>query len=160
MDNQLFIGIDPGASGSICLLDPLRKQTAFMDTTRPFREIVDWLLQAKDEGLMRFALLEEVHSIPKMSAKSNFTFGRNYQLMHCALMAANYPYDLVQPKKWQKAIGVPVKTRGGAAMKKAVLGIAERLYPEAELYGPKGGHLDGRSDALMIAHCCYLIHKL
>ena len=36
-------------------------------------------------------------------------------------------------------------------IKKEVADIASRLYPKAELHGPKGGLLDGRSDALMIA---------
>lgn len=57
--------------------------------------------------------------------------------------------DRVTPKKWQKFIGVTAK---GDAIKKNVAEIAARLYPNAQLHGPRGGLLDGRSDALMIAH--------
>jgi hypothetical protein len=39
-----------------------------------------------------------------------------------------------------------------ADKKKFVASIALQLYPKAPLFGPKGGLLDGRADALMIAH--------
>lgn len=39
-----------------------------------------------------------------------------------------------------------------ADKKKTVAAKALQLYPDAELHGPKGGLLDGRADALMIAH--------
>ena len=39
-----------------------------------------------------------------------------------------------------------------ADKKKHVASIAMQLYPKANLSGPKGGLLDGRADALMIAH--------
>ena len=42
-------------------------------------------------------------------------------------------------------------------MKKQVAEIAQSLYPTAELHGKRGGLLDGRADALMIAH--YGLHN-
>jgi len=63
----------------------------------------------------------------------------------------------VQPKKWQKTIGV---TKKGKEIKKEVASICSRLYPDAEIYGPKGGLLDGKSDALMIAHYAFLNYKV
>ena len=53
------------------------------------------------------------------------------------------------PKIWQKYVRVTVK---GKAIKKEVAKIAQGLYPNAELHGKRGGLLDGRADALMIAH--------
>ena len=61
----------------------------------------------------------------------------------------------VTPKVWQKYIGVTAK---GKAIKKQVAKIAQYLYPQAELHGKRGGLLDGRSDALMIAY--YGLHNL
>ena len=43
-------------------------------------------------------------------------------------------------------------------LKVAVANKAEGFYPEAQLHGPLGGLLDGRSDALMIAHYLKLKH--
>ena len=60
------------------------------------------------------------------------------------------------PKKkiWQKYIGVTAK---GKDIKKQISEIALKLYPTANIYGKRGGLLDGRSDALMIAH--YGVHN-
>ena len=85
-----------------------------------------------------------------MSAKSNFGFGRNLGtvLTIAELLTGNSP-STVTPKIWQKYIGVTVK---GKAIKQEVAKIATKLYPTASLHGKRGGLLDGRADALMIAH--------
>jgi hypothetical protein len=86
-----------------------------------------------------------------MSAKSNFTFGRNLGSIH-AIAEINcfgrIP-STVAPKVWQKFAGVTAK---GKWIKKEVAQIATKLYPTANIRGKRGGLLDGRSDALMIAH--------
>lgn len=108
-----------------------------------------WFNTLKTEYNLRIIMIEDVHSILGMSAKSNFSFGRNVEKVNLISAMAKVSVDLVQPKKWQKFIGVKEK---GPAIKKEVASIAARLYPTASLFGPKGGLLDGRSDALMIAH--------
>lgn len=158
-NNQLFIGIDPGSTGAMCLLDPLGNNIAFMKTSNPFKELVEWFNLCRQQGNLRLACIEDVHSLPLVSAKSNFSFGRNLERLHCALEMADMPRELVQPKKWQKLIGLK-QGLDKKIIKKETAKIAIRLYPEAEIYGPRGGLLDGRSDALMIAHYCYLTHKL
>lgn len=159
MATQLFIGIDPGAKGSICLLDPVSQDMAFCSTDQPIIKLVEWFERAKKEGNIRYACIEDVHSMYGMSAKSNFNFGRNLQLLHDAIEVARLPKDMVQPKKWQKLVGLKQGLKS-KEIKKAVATIATNLYPSAPLYGPKGGLLDGKSDALMIAHYCYLTHKI
>ncbi len=88
----------------------------------------------------------------------NFSFGFNLGSVHALLHACGIGFSLVQPKVWQKAIGAPSKKflDGEMELKQAIADIAEMLYPQAELYGPKGGLKDGRADALMIAHYLYL----
>jgi hypothetical protein len=99
------------------------------------------------------AAIEQVHSLYGMSAKSNFSFGYNVGAAHMLLTSFLYQKEvelqLVQPKAWQKAVGITAK---GKAIKQAVADLAHELYPTAELYGPMGGLRDGRADALMIAH--------
>jgi len=159
MGRQIFIGIDPGDKGSICLLEPIQQSLAFCETTPRFSEIVEWLEKAKLEGDLRMAMVENVHSIPGAAAGSSFKFGRNVEKLHNALEMAKIPMDLVIPRKWQSTVGLKTKIPKDR-IKKEVAAIATRLYPNAPLYGPRGGLLDGRSDALMIAHYCYLIHKI
>ncbi len=111
--------------------------------------MIDWISQVKQTYNLRCIIIEDVHSLPGMSAKSNFSFGRNVERVNLLAELSGVRVELIQPKKWQKFIGVK---ETGPAIKKEVAAIAKRLYPDASLFGPKGGLLDGRSDALMIAH--------
>lgn len=150
-----FLGCDPGAKGAICILDPEDKYAVFFPTpggnTSPgvlFTTLHAWLMAHQPPYK---AAIEDVHSIYGMSAKSNFNFGANagaaLTLLECLLPGQKI--HRVQPKRWQKEVGITAK---GKAIKKAVASLAHELYPEAELYGPRGGLMDGRADALMIAH--------
>lgn len=104
-------------------------------------------------------MIEEVHSIFGVSAKANFNFGYNVGLVNTLALCSGNMVDKITPKKWQKAVGVK-STSKGKDIKKDVAGICSRLYPDIKIYGPKGGLDDGKSDALMIAHYCYLTHKM
>ena len=94
-------------------------------------------------------MIEDVHSLHGMSAKSNFNFGYNLGAVTAICKASGLGVDKVTPKIWQKGIGIKPKD---PSIKKSVANIALSLYPTAQIHGPKGGLLDGRSDALMIAH--------
>ena len=110
-------------------------------------ETTKWLRNKK----INTVWLENVHSLYGMSAKSNFSFGRNFgiALAIAKLGTSDGLIQQVTPKIWQKYVGVTAK---GKAIKQQVAKIAQYLYQQAELHGKRGGLLDGRSDALMIAY--------
>ena len=149
-------GIDPGATGAICVLDSQDPaHVALLDLKKHSNtDIYNWL-----HSQLRFRgseiWIEDIHSMHGMSAKSNFSFGKNLGIVTtiAELMVGHLP-KTVTPKIWQKYIGVTAK---GKAVKKQVAKIAQYLYPQAELHGKRGGLLDGRSDALMIAY--YGLHN-
>ena len=150
-------GIDPGATGAICVLDSHDPaHVALLDLKKHSNtDIYNWL-----HSQLRFRgseiWIEDIHSMHGMSAKSNFSFGKNLGIV--TAIAELFNHDLpntVTPKIWQKYVGVTAK---GKAIKKQVAKIAQYLYPQAELHGKRGGLLDGRSDALMIAY--YGLHNL
>ena len=151
----LYLGCDPGAKGAYCLLDSKSGSTRFYLTPggKYPPGVIFQHMQADGAHLVDAAAIEDVHSLFGMSAKSNFSFGGNVQAAATLLDILMYPNtDLVQkvqPKVWQKAVGITVK---GKEIKQAVADLAHTLYPNAALYGPKGGLMDGRADALMIAH--------
>ena len=150
-------GIDPGATGAICVLDSHDPaHVALLDLKKHSNtDIYSWL-----HSQLRFRgseiWVEDIHSMHGMSARSNFSFGKNLGIVTtiAELMVGNPPKP-VTPKIWQKYIGVTAK---GKAIKRQVANIAQYLYPQAELHGKRGGLLDGRSDALMIAY--YGLHNL
>ena len=149
-------GIDPGATGAICVLDSHDPaHVALLDLKKHSNtDIYNWL-----HSQLRFRgseiCVEDIHSMHGMSARSNFSFGKNLGIVTtiAELMVGHLP-KTVTPKIWQKYIGVTAK---GKAVKKQVAKIAQYLYPQAELHGKRGGLLDGRSDALMIAY--YGLHN-
>jgi len=142
-------GIDPGNNGALCVLDTVDPSyIALLDIRKnTIYEVALWL---HNQGVGP-VFLEDVHSLFGMSAKSNFSFGRNLGVVItiAQIITKGQPSSYVTAKTWQKYIGVTAK---GKAIKKDVAQIAAKLYPKAALYGPQGGLLDGRCDALMIAH--------
>ena len=149
-------GIDPGANGAIAILDSKNPDSGALLGLKKstINNIHDWL-----HSQLRFRgseiWVEDIHSMYGMSAKSNFSFGRNLgSILAITELLKGIPPKTVTPKVWQKYIGVTAK---GKAIKKQVAKIAQYLYPQAELHGKRGGLLDGRSDALMIAY--YGLHN-
>ena len=143
-------GIDPGNSGAMCVLDPIVDPVhiEFLDLKKHSSyEIAKWLHLQQVDSIW----IEDVHSLFGMSAKSNFGFGRSVGTARAIAEIATQGKQIntVTPKIWQKNIGVTSK---GKKIKINVAQLVAELYPTAEIYGPQGGLLDGRSDALMIAH--------
>lgn len=161
MRHDVYVGIDPGDKGSICAILPAENKAIFINTTAPPMDIIEWFELLKRDYTLRVIMVEEVGPIPKSSAGSNFKFGYNVGIVNTVALAARVMVDKVRPKAWQSTVGVSVssKLKGDPrkkAIKQNVAEIASRLYPAAEIHGPRGGLLDGRSDALMIAHTALL----
>ena len=142
-------GIDPGVNGAMCVLDSqIPAYVALLDLkTHTIYQATKWLHNEQVDAVW----LEDIHAFPGMAARSNFGFGRSYgiALTISEIATKGLLPKLVTPKVWQKYIGITAK---GIMIKKQVSQVGSRLYPAAAIRGPKGGFLDGRSDALMIAH--------
>lgn len=137
--------IDPGASGYLCFLDILNSDIQFHKTTTDPHLLIHDIKEFAPDILV----IEEVHSVFGSSAKANFSFGFNVGLLHGIINASNIgTIHMVQPKEWQKTLGITAK---GKAIKKEVAEVCKQYYPEAELYGKRGGLQDGKSDSLGIA---------
>lgn len=140
------IGIDPGANGATCFL-PERGDTLFLDHKKATSaQLYQFMMQCMPDII----IIEDVHSLHGMSAKSNFSFGYNLGAITTIAELIGVPIHRIQPKKWQKYIGCSKPT--GKELKAEVAQLATTLYPKANILGKRGGLLDGRSDALMIAH--------
>lgn len=145
---KVWIGIDPGQNGAICFL--------YDDGTINF---VDWehrvyalmeLIEIKKSQSNEIigCYLEKVHSMPRQGVASTFKFGTNFGWWQGALQALSIGFELISPQAWMKGI-VPPRSD-----KKAIAGIASQIYPNVTLRTPRGALMDGRADALLIAHTC------
>jgi hypothetical protein len=155
--SRLVVGIDPGVSGGIALLDPeansarvfdmptlkaKRGKTAMDVDTAAVASLTSEWATLHD----MHAFVEQVQSRPRQGGQ--FQFGVNYGRILGALEAAGIPITHVSASKWKPAMGL----RGEA--KSMSVKLAEQLFPalKSQLYGPRGAGLDGRAEALLIAY--------
>jgi len=143
-----WIGIDPGKSGSLCILyednDTLFidfKENTLKGYINRLRDIVEREIEVTMIGL------EKVHAMPGQGVKSMFSFGQRLGELEGMLQTLELGYVMPRPQEWQKACGVPSKSG-----KKGIYEVISKIYPKADLKGPKGGIIDGRCDSLGIAH--------
>jgi len=145
---KIWLAIDPGASGSMCILTE-ENNVFFTDyKTNGLRGYITTLGDIRDEDLEPTMIaLEKVHAMPGQGVSSMFSFGQRLGELEGILQAFDMGYELIRPQLWQKACGVPAKSG-----KKGIYEAISKIYPQAELTGPKGGIIDGRCDALGMCH--------
>lgn len=148
---MICVGIDPGAKGCMVTLTTglEKEEPLFLDfNLKQYCESLTRLSKSiQDSTTPIMVAVEKVHAMPGQGVSSTFSFGQRLGELEGMLMTISMPYELVAPKDWQKACGIPAKSD-----KKAIAEVMQKLYPTAELYGNKGGLRDGRSDSLGLAH--------
>lgn len=154
---RAWAGVDPGTKGSICIIRE-DNQVIFRKNTETPMSTLGWFKVLAEECNIMVVMVENVHALHNSSAKATFSFGFNAAVSEIIPQAAGLSVDKVNPKKWQKAVGVR-STIKGAAIKIEVASICTRLYPHVSIHGPKGGLHDGKSDSLMIAHYAKLTYR-
>lgn len=149
---MLYIGIDPGKSGCLAVINE-KKEVWFFDWPKD-DDLAFYYndLCGIEHDQVGLAVLERVHSMPGQGVKSMFTFGTNFGIWQGFLTALDWPFQLVAPQTWMKNV---VAKADGPDTKAGVRNVAKRLFPKAELEGPKGGYKDGRADALLMAWYAY-----
>ena len=146
---MIHIGIDPGKSGGLALLN---EEGLVLDVEKMppndgelleiLREWRDW-----NSGIAH-ATLEKVGPTPQMGVCSAFTFGGGYHGLRMALLALGIPFDEVSPAKWQGAFSLPRGSskvgRSPSAKKNAHKARASELFPSVKM-------THALADALLIA---------
>ena len=144
---MFVIGIDPGKTGAICFLHYARGH----ETTAMFSPISEMgILEELGYGA-GIAGIEIQVAMPRQKG-AGLTM-KNYGILLGLLMAFRVSHTEIRSQDWYKFYGI----RAGMeykARKKETARIMSELYPGSvkDFYGPKGGLLDGRTDALAIAH--------
>lgn len=141
-----FLGIDPGMSGAIAIID--RNHQNLVHTIeykkQPEKEI--GFLVAEKASFVRFACLEAVHAFPGQGVSTTFTFGANFGFYRGLLAALQIEYALVSPMKWQRTLGC--LTRGDKNVTKM---LARELFPTAKV-------THQNADAILLAHYCVRLY--
>ena len=159
---RTVIGVDPGKKGSIAILYVDERKLEFLDINLPPDILIGQLMHIRESTDLLGVAIEQVHAIPGAGATSTFNFGFNYGVVTAVLYSVTRTIFKISPRLWQNFIELKVNSklkgvRRRKEIKRKVAGICKTFYPDTELYGSRGGLLDGRSDAAMIAHMVY--HK-
>lgn len=135
-----FMGVDPGAKGAAALL--IGNDILFIDWNKSESYLAGLIRGWHEKYKIEICLLELVHSMPKQGVKSMFSFGTNFGIWRGILATLGIRTILESPQTWMKNL-----VSGEGSMP-----VAQRLFPNAPLLGPRGGELDGRSDSLLMAY--------
>lgn len=152
---QYIIGIDPGASGAIAILDSSGKLVRVFDM--PIievkvgkaikRRVAPYFLQDElqlyaNEGAR--AVVEQVGAMPGQGVSSMFAFGEAFGLVKGVLAGMRITTATVIPGRWKKDLKVNASKDGSRA-------LAASLWPDmaGEFKWVKD---DGRAEAALIAH--------
>lgn len=149
----LVVGIDPGLSGALAVLDSQGTVFAVEDLPTLYRGKGRVKHELDPAGLahllrpyaaeLRLAVVEQVASRPGQGVASVFSLGHSYGAIVGTLAALVIPVRLVLPATWKAAVGLPAK-----AEKDASRALAARLFPGEPLHRVKDHN---RAEALLLA---------
>jgi crossover junction endodeoxyribonuclease RuvC len=148
-----IIGIDPGLSGAIALLDPC-KPTQLIDVFdmpihtlarggKTRRSLDPQALIAIINRPLEHVFIEAAQAMPHQGVSSTFEFGRNFGIVIGVVATLEHPCTFVQAAKWKRSLQVP-------KAKDAARARASQLFPSAAHYWKLVKH-DGRAEASLIA---------
>ena len=158
-----YIGIDPGAKGAFGVVEksdhraydmPVHKTGVLKDKVNT--NDVYRLLYQITGGEPCVIVLEKQGVQNVTSKKSGFSMGMNYYglLYGVQRFVDDYKasFVIITPQQWKKTLGLLGKKGMSQEEKKQITeSFVQNTFPGAKIRGPKGGLLDGRSDALAIA---------
>ena len=146
-----LIGIDPGASGAIVVIDNgepiewmLMPTMKVGSTTKVNAAALSHFILCATGDVDGIARVEHVHAMPKQGVSSSFNFGHSCGVIEGVLGALEISIELVTPQKWKKAAGL-IGTEKDAARVKAI-----QLWPSWRELDKKGAG-QAYADAALIA---------
>lgn len=142
MKRTLFIGVDPGKSGSIAFIDTISGDCWSIKNDSTLHDLHGALMDAQLASgghHVLHAIIEKVHSSPQMGVKSAFSFGQSFGQLEALLVGAGIPFEYVSPAKWQG--DMKCRTKGDKNVTKSA---AQRLFPKAKI-------THANADALLLA---------
>jgi hypothetical protein len=161
---MIYVGIDPGLSGAVAVIEPDSVQlfdspTWEIKSTKRVRgktiEVIhhEYDVNGMNQLLMAVTLrvpskeimagLEKVHSMPDQGVASGFKFGMGYGIWQGILSALGIAYQTIPPQRWKKTM-----MDGMGKEKDASMIVAQKLFPTADIRLRKH---HGRADALLLA---------
>ena len=106
LNNEIIIGIDPGASGGVSWIDSHSNEIYTEPCPKTNIEMAELIRNiVKNDTIGVQAYLELVHAFPTDGRSSLFKFGTNYGKWQGILASFGIEPIFVTPQKWQKSYG-------------------------------------------------------
>jgi len=148
-----YVGVDPGASGGIVMLDDEIRVVECTKMPATERDVMMMFRFMRPEDPV--VMIEWIHPAIFGVGKSSMSklYG-NYMSLRMAIIAADLRMECVKPRAWQQAMGVTKrsKTDTGTKWKNTLKAAAQELYPDQRV-------TLATADALLIATHCYRTHS-
>lgn len=147
INDNVYIGIDPGLSGGIaCITCEELFTVKCPETIADMNDKVEAIAKlVAHTGYKAYAVIEAVHSMPGQGVASTFKFGMNYGQWLGILSANKISYTQATPQKWMKWLGSMPKDK--KARKNHIKHLAQQRYPDTKI-------TLATSDAVMLAEYC------
>jgi len=168
-----FCGVDPGASGGLAVLDDIGRVLLVRRTPRTEPDVSRLFEHELVPLGIEHCYIEKVHAFPDAKDKegnilkrgqgvvSAFTFGRGAGVLIGCLLMAHIRFEEVEPRAWQKIIGIPARMKkpkkqtlpmyppeeSQADFKRRLRARALQLFPGVDLNLMT-------ADALLLAESC------
>lgn len=153
MKKNVVIGIDPGLSGAMAVIDldgilMVVYDTPTILTLNGKRKKRSYCLSLMSEYLREwaercaYAGVENVHAWPGEGVNSAFCLGEGRMAWEAILSTLKYKYQMVEPTVWKRVMVGWGKDKG------ASIAAAQKMHPSAPLHLKKH---HGRADAILIA---------
>lgn len=139
-----FIGVDPGKSGGIVVLDENLTVIEVADIKKQTHHSLSDLLARHNDAKLCF--IEKVHSMPGQGVSTTFAFGEIYGLLQGLIIANKIPIDYVTPRSWQAFLGIKKKQKS-----ESQTDFKRRLKQHAQNKYPREKIINNTADAYLIA---------
>jgi len=151
---MIIVGIDPGVSGAISVMENKKVVEVFdmptmIDGKKNKKQVngsqVTNIIKEKlNDGKEIVAVIEHVNAMPGQGVTSMFNFGQSFGVIKGICAALSIPIYFIRPTKWKKYFNL-IKTNKDASRTKVI-----QIYPEisSQLSRKKDSN---RADAILIA---------
>ena len=140
-----FVGIDPGKSGAIAIINEGNIEAVENFDLDLYRKLLIEKIVHLDRNQYK-VFIEDVHAMPGQGVTSMFHFGENFGQICGLLTGLGIQYEKVIPSKWKKVLGV-------TSDKQTSIDKANELYFDPPLFRTIRSRVpdNNRAESILIA---------
>lgn len=157
MPDQIYVGIDPGQTGAIAILDDRGSLIDCLDLPvmggEPLILELQSILTAHAPAEWTMVAIEEPFANQRASSISQLNQGILYGILLGALQSAGHPIERIKPQRWKSEMSVPMGSKYTPKEKKELARKrASDLWPESAHFWAEAKRHD-RAEAALLAEC-------